>query len=52
MVVGVGHLDGDLSKIVGVRAGENLFVVVQVLGHCDQVVLDVREVEALLAYSG
>lgn len=39
LVVGVRHLDGDLSEIVGVRARQNLLVVVQVLSHGDQMIL-------------
>ena len=39
LVVGVCHLDRDLGEVVGVRAGEDFFIVVQVLGHRDQVVL-------------
>lgn len=47
LVVGVRHLDRDLREVVAVRAREDLLVVVQVLRHRDQVVLDIREVETL-----
>lgn len=47
LVVRVSHLDGDLGEIVGVRPRKDLLVVVQILGHRDQMVLDIREVEAL-----
>lgn len=47
LVVRIRHLDGNLSKVIGVGSGEDLFVVVQVLGHGDQVVLDVGEVKTL-----
>ena len=47
LVVRVGHFDGDLSEVVGVRTRQNLFVVVQVLRHCNQVVLDIGEIETL-----
>jgi hypothetical protein len=36
-----------LSEVVGVRARQNLFVMVQVLGHGDQVVLNIRKIQAL-----
>jgi len=47
LVVRVCHLDRDLCEVVGVRAREELFVVIQALRHGDQVVLDVGEVQAL-----
>lgn len=51
LVVRVCHLDRYLREVVRVRAGENLLVVVQILGHRDQMVLDVRQVKALLHQS-
>ena len=39
LIVGVRHLDRDLGEIVGVRAREDCLIMVQVLGHGDQVVL-------------
>lgn len=47
LVVRIRHLDGDLSKVIGVRPGEDFFVMVQVLGHGDQMVLDVGEIKTL-----
>jgi len=44
LVVCVCHLDRDLREVVGVRAREKLFIVIQALRHSDQMVLDVREV--------
>lgn len=51
LVVRVRHLDRDLGEVVRVRSGEDLLVVVQVLGHRDQVVLDVGQVQSLHARS-
>jgi len=48
LIVRVRHLNRDLGEVVGVRAGENLLIVVQTLGHCDQVVLDVGEIKSLV----
>ena len=39
LIVCICHFDRDLCEVVGMRARENLFIVVQVLGHGDQVVL-------------
>lgn len=39
LIVGVRHLDRDLGEVVRVGAGEDFFIVVQVLGHRDQVIL-------------
>ena len=47
LVVRVGHLDRDLCEIVAVRSRQDLFVVVQVLGHGNQMVLNIGEVQAL-----
>ena len=47
LVISVRHLDRDLGEIVGMRAGKDLLVVVQTLGHRDQVVLDVGEIKSL-----
>jgi len=44
LVIRVCHLDTDLGEVIRVRARQNLFVVVQVLGHRNQVVLNVREI--------
>ena len=52
LVVRVRHFDGNLCEIIGVRAREYLFVVVQVLRHCNQVVLyvNIRTRHALVDY--
>lgn len=47
LVVSVCHLDRDLGKVVGMRARKNLLVVIQTLGHRDQVVLDIGEIKSL-----
>jgi len=44
LVVRICHLDTDLGEVIRVRARQDLFVVVQVLGHCNQVVLNVRQI--------
>ena len=41
LVIRVRHLDANLREIVRVRARQYLLVVIQVLRHRDQVVLDV-----------
>jgi hypothetical protein len=43
LVVRVRHLNRDLREVVRVRAREDLFVVVQILRHRDQMVLKARE---------
>jgi len=48
LVVRVRHLNRDLCEVVGVRARENLLIVVQTLGHRDQVILDVGEIKSLV----
>jgi hypothetical protein len=40
-----------LGEVVGVRTRKDLLVVVQTLGHRDQVVLDVGEIKSLEALS-
>ena len=47
LVVCICHIDRDLREVVGVRAREELLVVIQALCRRDQMVLDVREVQAL-----
>lgn len=47
LVVRLRHFDGDLREVVRVRSGEYLLVVIQVLRHGNQVVLDIGEVQAL-----
>ena len=49
LVVRIRHLDRDLRKVVRVRPGKDLLVVVQVLGHRDQVILDVGQIQPLYA---
>ena len=44
LIVGVRHLNGDLSEIIRVRSRQNLLVVVQILRHGDQMVLDVGQI--------
>ena len=51
LIVSVRHLDRDLGEVVGVRTRKNLFIMIQTLGHCDQVVLDVREIKSLKVLS-
>jgi hypothetical protein len=41
LVIRICHLDRNLSQIIRMGPRENLFVVVQVLGHGDQMVLDI-----------
>lgn len=48
LVIRIRHLDRDLSEVVGMRTRQDLFVVIQVLRHGDQVVLDIGEIQALL----
>jgi len=47
LVVGICHLDGDLGEVVRMGARKNFLVVVQTLGHRNQVVLDVGEIKPL-----
>ena len=47
LIVRVRHLDADLGEVVRVRARQNFLVVVQVLRHRDQVVLNVRQIQSL-----
>ena len=47
LVVCVCHFDRNLSQVVGMRARKDLLVMVQALGHCDQVVLDIGEIKPL-----
>jgi hypothetical protein len=47
LVVRVRHLDADLGEVVRVRARQNFLVVVQVLSHRDQMVLNVRQIQSL-----
>lgn len=41
------HLDRDLSKVIGMRTRENLFVVNQILSRGGYVILDIGEIETL-----
>lgn len=36
LVVRVGHLDRDLREVIGMRARENLLVVIQILGSAQR----------------
>jgi hypothetical protein len=44
LVVRIRHFDRDLRQVVTVRPRQDLFVVIQILCHGDQMVLDIREI--------
>jgi hypothetical protein len=39
LIVGVRHLDRDLGEVIRVGSRKNLFVMIQILGHGDQMIL-------------
>ena len=41
LIIGIRHFDRDLSEIIAMRARQNLLVMIQILRHRNQMVLDI-----------
>ena len=47
LIIRIRHLNRYLRQVVRMRSRQDLLVVIQVLGHGYQVILDIGEIEAL-----
>lgn len=52
LIIRIRHFDTDLREVIRVGSTENLFVMIQILSHGDEMILNVGEVETDIGFGG
>lgn len=52
LIIRIRHLNTNLRQVIRMTPAQDLFIMVQILGHRDQMILDVREIESNVRFRG